>query len=535
MDSVTASGRRSHHPLCAVGAVLIGSFLVGFQTRLFSIGLADLKGHFSLSFDEGAWLSTAANAPQILIAPAVVWLAVTFGVRRILCLPSLVFALICTIIPFVRDFETLLVLHVLQALLLGLFIPATIIVILRNLPQRWWLPALAIYAFRSAFTSNFGVSLVGSYVQNLGWEWLYWQGTILAPIMGLFAYFGAPDEPVSRDALTRADWGGMILLGSGLALVYVGLDQGNRLDWSSSGIVMATLAGGLALIVAFFINESVIAEPWASARVLMSRNLILLFATTTLFLLSSQSNSLLLPNFLTVVAALRPEQMGPLFVNYVAIPLFVLTIIAVLLLRRIDARIVLAMGLTAFACAALLGTTLTQQWRLVDFEVLALFQAIGHAFTFISIIVFTFANVDRTKAVAAAAYIQVLRLGSAELGLALLSTWLRIREQIHSHYLGQHVASGDSVVVKRLAQLKAHFAPDFTGAAAKRSLSALATTIQKEAYTLAYIDGFWLSFWAAIGALLLVAMMKAAQPGPFTPTPSPRHGRDAANRNRRAS
>ena len=82
-------GGVAPQPLFAVAAVLLGSFLANFDSRLTSVGLPDLRGAFSLGFDEGAWLSTAAIGSQILIAPAVAWLATVFGLRRVLGVPSL--------------------------------------------------------------------------------------------------------------------------------------------------------------------------------------------------------------------------------------------------------------------------------------------------------------------------------------------------------------------------------------------------------------------------------------------------------------
>ena len=81
-----------------------------------------------------------------------------------------------------------------------------------------------------------------------GWQWLYWQGVVIAPLMGLMVYLGTPREPVNRDLLRDADWGGMLLLGTALSMVYAGLDQGNRLDWLGSGTVMALLLGGGVLL-----------------------------------------------------------------------------------------------------------------------------------------------------------------------------------------------------------------------------------------------------------------------------------------------
>jgi hypothetical protein len=47
----------------------------------------------------------------------------------------------------------------------------------------------------------------------------------------------------------------------------------------------------------------------------------------------------------------------------------------------------------------------------------------------------------------------------------------------------------------------------------------LTALVQREANVLAYIDGFWLTFWIAMIALGLVALMSRAPPGPFTPVP----------------
>jgi DHA2 family multidrug resistance protein len=47
-------------------------------------GLIDLRGTFGLGVDEAAWLSTLATAPQIVLAPAVAWLAAAYGIRRVM-------------------------------------------------------------------------------------------------------------------------------------------------------------------------------------------------------------------------------------------------------------------------------------------------------------------------------------------------------------------------------------------------------------------------------------------------------------------
>ncbi|WLA82909.1 MFS transporter [Bradyrhizobium elkanii] len=512
-------GDVARYPLFAVVAVLLGAFLANFDSRLTSVGLPDLRGAFSLSFDEGAWLSTAAIGSQIFVAPAVAWLATVFGLRRVLGIPSLVYAVVSLTIPFARDYTTLIALSIAHGMLLGTFVPATLMIILRNLPIRWWLPAIAMYSIRVGFALDSSSSLVGFYVEHLGWQWLYWQGVVIAPLMGLMVYLGTPNEPVNRDLLHHADWGGMLLLGAGVSMVYAGLDQGNRLDWLSSGTVMALLIGGGLLIVAFMINEMVARRPWAHFNVLFSRNIGLSLIVILLYTLTSLSNSSLVPNFLGTVGALRPEQSGVLLFTYGALPMFVLVPVSILLLRHLDPRIVVVLGFSAFAAANLWGTQLSHVWAREDFVGIVLLTSIGQAFTLLPIIIMALSNSDPSRATAFAAYIQIMRLGGAEIGVALMGTWLRVREQIHSNYLGQHVQNGDIDVVNLLKRLAGEFSGHGIGTATGRAVGTLAALVQREANTLAYIDGFWLCFWLAILALVLVAFITRAPQGPLSPAP----------------
>jgi MFS transporter, DHA2 family, multidrug resistance protein len=512
-------GGVARYPLFAVGAVLLGAFLANFDSRLTTVGLPDLRGAFSLTFDEGAWLSTAAIGSQILVAPAVAWLATAFGLRRVLGIPSLIYAAVSLVIPFIHHYPTLIVLSVLHGMLLGTFVPATLMIILRNLPIRWWVPAIAIYSIRVGFALDSSTSLVGLYVEHLGWQWLYWQGVVIAPLMGLMVYLGTPAEDVNHGCLKEADWGGMLLLGTAVAMIYAGLDQGNRLDWLNSGTVIALLSGGAALLVGFLINEALVSQPWAHFKILFSRNIGLTLVVLLLYALSGLSNSSLVPNFLGTVTQLRPEQSGALLLIWGALPMLLLVPLSIFMLRHFDSRLAIVVGFTAFAAANFLGTQLTHDWARDDFIVIVMLQSVGQAFLVLPIVITALSNSDPTRATAYAAYIQVMRLGSAEIGVGLMGTWLRVREQINSAYLGPHVQSGDPDVVKVLQALVNHFTSHGSGLAQGRAISTLAAEVQREANVLAYIDAFWLCFYLAIAGLALTALLTQAPKGPLSPTP----------------
>jgi MFS transporter, DHA2 family, multidrug resistance protein len=512
-------GGVAPRPLFAVGAVLLGAYLANFDSRLTTVGLPDLRGAFSLGFDEGAWLSTASIGSQIFIAPSVAWLATVFGLRRVLGVPSLIFALISLVIPFIHDYTTLISLGIVHGMLMGTFVPATLMIIFRNLPMRWWLPAIALYSIRVGFAFDTGSSLVGFYVDHWGWPWLYWQGAIVAPLMALMVYLGTPREPVNRELQMEADWGGMLLLGTSVSMIYAGLDQGNRLDWLESGTVIALLIGGGALFIIFLIHETRVRQPWAHVSVLFNRNIGLSLVAILLYTLAGLSNSTLVPNFLGLVTGLRPEQSGVLLWTYGALPMFGLLPLSIYLLRHFDARAVVVLGFSAFAAANLGGTQLTHDWARGDFVGIVMLLSVGQAFTLLPLILIAVSNSDPARATAFAAYIQIMRLGGAEIGVGLMGTWLRVREQVHSNFLGQHVANGSIDVTRVLQQLAQGFASHGASMAPARALGTLAALVQRESNVLAYIDGFWICFWFAILALLVVSLMTRAPQGPFTPEP----------------
>jgi len=90
------------------------------------------------------------------------------------------------------------------------------------------------------------------------------------------------------------------------------------------------------LCVAFLINEMMVRRPWAHVSVLLSRNVGLSLVVILLYTLTSLSNSSLVPNFLSLVGQLRPEQTGVLLVLWGALPMFVLVPASIFLLRHVD-------------------------------------------------------------------------------------------------------------------------------------------------------------------------------------------------------
>ena len=160
--------------------------------------------------------------------------------------------------------------------------------------------------------------------------------------------------------------------------------------------------------------------------------------------------------------------------------------------------------------ACVMASKLTADWVSGDFLPSQIVQAVGQSFGFTAL-VWLFAKHIRLPDVSPfGAFVQTMRLFGGELGIAFMQTFLRVREQVHSHLLGLHVEVGERLTNARLSELSAMVAPhsiDQTEASG-RATGLLARAVQQQAYILSYVDGFIIVGVSVVGCLLLIAMLR---------------------------
>lgn len=506
----------AHRPLLGVLAVLIGAFISTFNIRFTSVGLSDARGGLALGFDEGSWFVTAATATQVGLCASAAWLTVVFGPRRLLLWAATIFAIASVLPPLTRDPHLLTAIQMVRGLAVGVFIPATVGFILHSLPPRWWAWGLGAYAFRFVFSQNITTAIQGFYGEHGLWPWIFWQNTALTAVMIGLIWFGMPRQPVNRALVRGGDWTGVALVGLGLMLIYAALSQGNRLDWLESGVIVGLLAGGGLCLAAFLVHAFTAAQPFLDLRIFRSPDLLVPPLLIGIYGFGTTATSFVLPDYLTRVQGLRPLQAGDVL-NWVALPQLVLVPLVVWLLRYVDARLMLAIGLALIAVGSWMNTGLTHAWVNADFVASQLVEAVGLALGITSLIFFVLSHVTIAQAITVGGIIQASRMLGAEAGSAFIQTYVRVREQIASNLIGLHVGAGDDKTETMAAMLSQMIADrDPSGDSAGQSLLALGNLVRREAYVLAYIDAYWVIAWTLTLSLLLVLVLRPAQPNPLT-------------------
>jgi MFS transporter, DHA2 family, multidrug resistance protein len=503
-------------PYVGLLGVLLGSIMGTLGSRTTSFGLADLRGGLHVGFDEGAWITTSFGIGQMLIGVASPYLGAVFGPRRVLLIGIILFFMTSLLLPLTTNLTVFLVLLGLAGLGSGTFIPLTISFVVRSLPAQLVVYGIAIYAMNSELSQNVAASLEGWYADHLSWHWLYWQYCCALPVMFAAIWFGLPTEGTNVKLLRDLDWFGLVYAGIGFAMLYAGLDQGNRLDWHSSGLVVGLLSGGCILTVAFLIREMTTARPFLNLPLLLRGNLLLLLLALAALRFIVLSTAYIIPTYLQAVQNFRELQVGQVLL-WIALPQLVLALPLAALLRRVDGRYVLALGVGLIGVACLMTAQLTSQWATGDFLPSQIVQAVGQSFALTSLTVLLVRSLVPAEALTIGCLLQISRLFGGEIGTAFMQTFLRVREQLHSNIIGLHIIQGGVITTDRLAAyaraFSAHVADPGLVAVQADRLLAMAVVIQ--ANVLAYQDGFLAAALGAVLCLLLIALMSRGRPSLF--------------------
>lgn len=510
-----AAVNRADRPIIGIAAVILGAFISSLNTKLTSFGIADIRGGLGFGFDEATWIGTGFGVAQMMVTPAAAWMSTVLSTRRVLLWTGAVFALTSVLPPVVRDYDTVIVLQFVRGLAVGAFIPAALGFVLRSLAPRWWMWGIAAYSFRFVFSQNIAGAIEGWYSETGHWQWIFWQNVPLTLVMLALVWAAMPHRPIDRVMLARTDWGGIIYAGAGFALIYAGLDQGNRLDWFNSGLIDGLLLGGAFLVVVFFVHEALAPYPLIHLPVLVQPNVWGPALLISVYGFGSTATGYVLPDYMTRIQGLRDIQIGDTL-NWIALPQIVLVPLVALLVRRIDARHILVVGFATIAIGSWMDTGLTHDWAGGDFLPSQCVEAVGLAFAITALVTYAISHITPAQAAAIATTIQIARLMGAELGSAVIQTFVRVREQTHSNLIGLHVTGGGTATASAQTQLSGLFAAH-SGDPAARGIGLLAATVQREAYVLAYIDAFWLIAWASLAGLLLILLLRRPPPNPLTP------------------
>ena len=504
------------NPYWGILGVFLGAGIATLNARLLSIGLPDLRGALGLGVDEASWLPTALNMATMFSGVFVVFVNVVVGPRRILLSAGAVFAIVSALLPFAPGYWAMLGLIVIAGMASGTFYSLTMTFVLTALPKKLIIFGIAAYAADIVFVSNFASAIEGWYIAHLSWRWIFWNAAVLTPMMMLCIYRGIPRP---RATAPMPNWRGFAYFSLGFSLLYGALDQGERLDWLNSGVIVAMGAAGLFLVTSAYVRRLLQPNPTLNLAFLNRRNIIILAMSIFVFKFEHLASVVLVPGFLANIQQYRPIEVGHALA-WVALPMFAVVWMVAAVIIYTSSRLILTFGLTIAAVTCWVCARVDSSWAGNSFQILELILAVGFACTYVGLVSSLVLEALDSGALGSVAnvatfsgFMHFTRIFGGQIGVAVMTRFISLREQFHSNLLGLQVQTGNWLTDDRVRSLTAGLLPSSAGPeeAQQRAVVILGGQVRAQAYTMAIADAFLLIAWAVAAYLLLMLLMRPAK------------------------
>jgi MFS transporter, DHA2 family, multidrug resistance protein len=218
----------------------------------------------------------------------------------------------------------------------------------------------------------------------------------------------------------------------------------------------------------------------------------------------------LLPQYLAESQGFDAQQSGEVMA-WTGLPQLIIIPFVPLMMRRIDARMLVSVGLMVFAASCFMNLYMDTDYAAPQLLLPNIVRAVGQALAMTPLSAIAMVGINPAEAGAASGLFNMLRNLGGAIGTAAVETFFTKREQYHSFIINQHVSLLDPATRERLGSLQAYFmahgVPD-PGGAMHQAVIAVGQTIRAQATVMGYSDCFGLLGVALLGAVISIMMLR---------------------------
>jgi len=339
-------------------AMVFGIFMAILDIQIVASSLEQIQAGLSATKDEITWVQTAYLVAEVVIIPLSGWLARAFSTRILFVLSCGGFTLMSLCCVLAWNLPSMVVFRAFQGLFGGAMIPTVFAVIYTLFPPRLQPTMVIVVGMVVMIAPTAGPVLGGYLTEFVSWKALFLINLVPGVLVCLATWqFVRVDEP-EWDLLKKIDFLGIVYIVVFLGSSQFVLEEGVKEQWfESREIVFFTcvaVASGMAMLYRELTIDHPIVDLWAF------RNRNFTVGCTLGFILGIGMFTLmfLMPVYLASVKGLNSLQIGQ-YIMVTGMFQLLSAFVAGPLVKRIDSRLMLALGLSGFALGCWMNGNLT--------------------------------------------------------------------------------------------------------------------------------------------------------------------------------
>ena len=437
----------------AVAGSLLGAFMAVLDIMIANASLPYIEGGIGTGGVYGTWISTAYLIGEIIVIPLTSFLSQVFSLRRYLLTNVALFLLFSALCGQAHSLGEMIVFRALQGFSGGVMIPLAFTIVMTLLPRSKHPIGLAGFAVTATFAPAIGPTIGGYFTDNYGWPYIFYINIVPGAVMLAALWYGLPKSAMQFGLLRRGDWRGIALMAVGLAALQAVLDDGNVYDWFGSPLIVKLSLVAAVALGAFVVLELITPAPLVNLRLFRRRNFGLGTAGNFLLGFALYGSVYLLPEYLTATQGFDSEQIGQVMA-WVGLPQLLLIPLVPLLMKRVDARLLVGIGLVVFAASCFMNIEMDQNYGGPQLFWPNIVRAIGQAMVMTPLSAIAMLGITPQEAGGASGLFNMMRNLGGAIGTAAIETFFTKREQFHSAIITPGVSLLEPATRSRLADLQ---------------------------------------------------------------------------------
>lgn len=509
--------QRVINPWVVTCAVMLATFMEVLDTTVVNVSIPHIAGNLASTNEEGTWVVTSYLVSNAIILPISGWLANHIGRKRLLLMCVAGFTVTSLCCGMAGSLSQLIIFRVLQGLTGGGLQPLAQAILLETFPKERHGHAMAAFGIGILLAPILGPTLGGWITDNYSWRWIFYLnlpvGVLSLFLMNRFVF----DPHYVKRSDGRVDLWGIGFLALGIGSLQIVLDTGQRKDWFSSDYIR--IFGALCVfgLVALIIRELMTDHPVVDLRVLKDRSYASGVFLITLLGFVLYASLVLLPLYLQELMG-YPAYNSGLALSPRGIGALIFTPLAGHLTTKTDPRRLLVVGMILGSVTMFQLSGLNLQAGFWDIFWAQVLQGVALAFLFIPLMSLAMSHITPQKMGNATSIFNLMRNIGGSIGIAIMTTFLSRRSQVHQDHLVANVTAGSPQTRRLLegmhANFYAHGADSVT--ASRKAAAALYGLVQQHAAMLAFVEAFWLM---GVVFLLMIPFLPMLQYSKKKPAP----------------
>ncbi|WP_208436220.1 DHA2 family efflux MFS transporter permease subunit [Bartonella phoceensis] len=493
-----------------------GMFMAILDIQIVASSLAEVQAGLAASSEEISWVQTSYLIAEVIMLPLSGFLGRLLSTRVFFTISAIGFTTTSVLCATATSIGEMIIYRALQGFIGGGIIPNVFSASYILFPPSKRPIVVPIVGLVATLAPTIGPTVGGYLCHILSWHWLFLINVPFGIIISILAWKLIDFDKANPSLMAKFDWLGLISMAVFLGTLEYVLEEGARHDWLNDRLIRNLFIIMILSAALFFWRTFTAKEPIVDLTTFSSFN----FSAASIFSFSLGIGlyglTYLYPVYLSQIRHYDALTIGEtLFLSG-----FVMLLTAPLagyLSARIDARLMMAIGLLGFAIGTWMASSITDNWDFWQLFWPQVFRGSSIMLCMVPVNNIALGTLPPERMQNASGLFNLTRNLGGAVGLAIISTLMTKRTDFHYERIAETLNHANRQATEMLSKFTLFFKTE-TFDSYTLALSQLSGMARIQAMTMAFSDIFFIiTILFGILAFMTVFLKKIT---PLTDPPS---------------